>query len=150
MYWMHVNTCRMLCCSCLRYSSQSVLCKDFSGRPPSADLCVSRSKKRSSGGERHPHVLPHSGQLVSLTISVTIVIASATATATTTTTTTTTTNNGNNNNSKMIMIITVINITGKNKRNQERKEEKDRVKERRKERKKENSVVFYKASHVTK
>ena len=146
MNWMHVNTCRMLCCSCLRYSSQSVLCKDFSGRPPSADLCVSRSKKRSSGGERHPHVLPHSGQLVTLTITVTIVIASATATATTTTTN----NNDNNNNSKMIMIITVINITGKNKRNQERKEEKDRVKERRKERKKENSVVFYKASHVTK
>ena len=132
MNWMHVNTCRMLCCSCLRYSSQSVLCKDFSGRPPSADLCVSRSKKRSSGGERHPHVLPHSGQLVTLTITVTIVIASATATATTTTTN----NNDNNNNSKMIMIITVINITGKNKRNQERKEEKDRVKERRKERKK--------------
>ena len=58
----------------------------------------------------------------------------------------------------MIMIITVINITGKNKRNQEGKEEKDRVKERRKERKKErrkerkkeNSVVFYNASHVTK
>ena len=147
MNWMHVNTCRMLCCSCLRYSSQSVLCKDFSGRPPSADLCVSRSKKRSSGGERHPHVLPHSGQLVTLTITVTIVIASATATATTTTTTN---NNDNNNNSKMIMIITVINVTGKNKRNQERKEEKDRVKERRKERKKENSVVFYKASHVTK
>ena len=130
MNWMHVNTCRMLCCSCLRYSSQSVLCKDFSGRPPSADICVSRSKKRSSGGERHPHVLPHSGQLVTLTITVTIVIASATATATTTN------NNDKNNNSKMIMIITVINITGKNKRNQERKEEKDRVKERRKERKK--------------
>ena len=130
MNWMHVNTCRMLCCSCLRYSSQSVLCKDFSGRPPSADICVSRSKKRSSGGERHPHVLPHSGQLVTLTITVTIVIASATAT------TTTTNNNDKNNNSKMIMIITVINITGKNKRNQERKEEKDRVKERRKERKK--------------
>ena len=134
MNWMHVNTCRMLCCSCLRYSSQSVLCKDFSGRPPSADICVSRSKKRSSGGERHPHVLPHSGQLVTLTITVTIVIASATATATATTTTTN--NNDKNNNSKMIMIITVINITGKNKRNQERKEEKDRVKERRKERKK--------------
>ena len=132
MNWMHVNTCRMLCCSCLRYSSQSVLCKDFSGRPPSADICVSRSKKRSSGGERHPYVLPHSGQLVTLTITVTIVIASATATATTTTTN----NNDKNNNSKMIMIITVINITGKNKRNQERKEEKDRVKERRKERKK--------------
>ena len=130
MNWMHVNTCRMLCCSCLRYSSQSVLCKDFSGRPPSADICVSRSKKRSSGGERHPYVLPHSGQLVTLTITVTIVIASATATATTTN------NNDKNNNSKMIMIITVINITGKNKRNQERKEEKDRVKERRKERKK--------------
>ena len=136
MNWMHVNTCRMLCCSCLRYSSQSVLCKDFSGRPPSADICVSRSKKRSSGGERHPHVLPHSGQLVTLTITVTIVIASATATATATATTTTTNNNDKNNNSKMIMIITVINITGKNKRNQERKEEKDRVKERRKERKK--------------
>ena len=132
MNWMYVNTCRMLCCSCLRYSSQSVLCKDFSGRPPSADICVSRSKKRSSGGERHPHVLPHSGQLVTLTISVTIVIASATATATTTTNN----NNDNNNNSKIIMIITVINITGKNKRIQERKEEKDRVKERRKERKK--------------
>ena len=131
MNWMHVNACRMLCCSCLRYSSQSVLCKDFSGRPPSADICVSRSKKRSSGGERHPYVLPHSGQLVTLTITVTIVIASATAT-----TTTTTNNNDKNNNSKMIMIITVINITGKNKRNQERKEEKDRVKERRKERKK--------------
>ena len=141
MNWMHVNTCRMLCCSCLRYSSQSVLCKDFSGRPPSADLCVSRSKKRSSGGERHPHVLPHSGQLVTLTITVTIVIASATATATTTTN-----NNDNNNNSKMIMIITVINITGKNKRNQERKEEKDRVKKRRKERKK--IVLFFTKHHM--
>ena len=147
MNWMHVNTCRMLCCSCLRYSSQSVLCKDFSGRPPSADLCVSRSKKRSSGGERHPHVLPHSGQLVTLTITVTIVIASATATATTTTTTTTTNNNNdNNNNSKMIMIITVINITGKNKRNQEWKEEKDRVKERRKERKR--IVLFFTMHHM--
>ena len=144
MNWMHVNTCRMLCCSCLRYSSQSVLCKDFSGRPPSADLCVSRSKKRSSGGERHPHVLPHSGQLVTLTITVTIVIASATVTATATTTNNN--NNDNNNNSKMIMTITVINITGKNKRNQERKEEKDRVKERRKERKK--IVLFFTKHHM--
>ena len=62
------------CCSCVRYSSQSVLCQDFSGRPPSADLCVSRSKKRSSGGERRPHVLPHSGLLVTMAITVTIVV----------------------------------------------------------------------------
>ena len=58
----------------------------------------------------------------------------------------------------MIMIITVINITGKNKRNQEGKEEKDRVKERRKERKKERKkegkkerkkiVLFFTMHHM--